>query len=60
MLNPQQCGPQKPNTFKTPNMNSSGGRGRFLPPIKTREELDLIEAKAKALNAKTARSQGNW
>jgi hypothetical protein len=60
MLNPQQFGPQKPNTYKSPIQSSSGGRGRFLPPIKTREELDLIEAKAKALNAKTARSQGIW
>lgn len=60
MLNPQQFGPQKPQTPKIPGSSSSGGRGRFLPPIKSREELDLIEAKAKALNAKTARSQGNW
>jgi len=55
MLNPKQFSIAgiKP---KKPNKPMAGGRTpfRFPKPIKTREELDLIEAKARLTNAKAS------
>jgi hypothetical protein len=44
--------PKKPTV---PGPAKSGGSGgyKFLPPIKSEEEKDLMEAKARSLNAKT-------
>jgi hypothetical protein len=67
MLNEQQFGkmkpskprgPVKPKKPKVPGQRTSGGSGsyKFLPVPKSREERDLIEAKARALNAKTTRA----
>lgn len=61
MLNPKQFGKPKPLKAAQPPQppkakNSSAGY-KFLPPFKTQEERDLMEAKAKALNAKTSRLQ---
>ena len=63
MLNEQQFGkfkpnkqksPTKPKKPKAPKQASSGGSGgyKFLPIPKSKEERDLMEAKARALNAK--------
>ena len=68
MLNEQQFGkfkpnnpkgPVKPKKPKVPGQSGSGGSGgyKFLPISKSQEERDLIEAKARALNAKTRREQ---
>jgi hypothetical protein len=67
MLNEQQFGklkskkpqgPAKPKKPKVPGQSSSGESGgyKFLPVPKSQEELDLIEAKAKALNHKTQKN----
>ena len=64
MLNEQQFGkfkpkkpqgPVKPKKPKVPGQSGNSGSGgyKFLPVPKSQEELDLIEAKAKALNLKT-------
>jgi hypothetical protein len=44
--------PKKPTV---PGSAKSGGGSsyKFLPPIKSKEELDLMEAKTRSLNAKT-------
>jgi len=44
--------PKKPTV---PGLAKSGGGGsyKFLPPTKSKEELDLMEAKTRSLNAKT-------
>lgn len=63
MLNEQQFGkfkpnkpqgPAKPKKPKVPGQSGSGGPGgyKFLPVSKSQEERDLMEAKARALNAK--------
>jgi len=63
MLNEQQFGKFKPNKPKAPikpkkpqapRQPRSGGSGgyKFLPIPKSKEERDLMEAKARALNAK--------
>ena len=54
MLNEQQFGKIKPKKPKAPKQASSGGSGgyKFLPIPKSKEERDLMEAKARALNAK--------
>ena len=63
MLNEQQFGkfkpnkpqrPAKPKKPKIPGQKSGGGSGgyKFLPIPKSKEERDLMEAKARALNAK--------
>lgn len=68
MLNEQQFGkfkpkkpqgPTKPRKPKIPGQKASGGTGgyRFLPVPKSREELDLIEAKARAINVRTRKAQ---
>ena len=69
MLNEQQFGkfkpkkpqgPTKPRKPKIPGQQASGGTGgyRFLPvPKSSREELDLIEAKARAINVRTRKAQ---
>ena len=68
MLNEQQFGkfkpnnpkgPVKPKKPKVPGQSGSGGSGgyKFLPIPKSQEERDLIEAKARALNAKIRREQ---
>jgi hypothetical protein len=68
MLNEQQFGqfkpkkpqgPIKPTKPKVPGQSGSGGPSgyKFLPVPKSQEERDLIEAKARALNAKTRREQ---
>ena len=66
MLNEQQFGktnpkktqgPVKPKKPKVPGQSASGGSGgyKFLPIPKSQEEKDLMEAKARAMNAKTSR-----
>lgn len=52
-------GPVKPKKPKVPGQSSSGGSGgyKFLPVAKSPEERDLMEAKAQAIKAKTARSR---
>jgi hypothetical protein len=61
MLNPKQFGKPKPirstQPSQMPKAKSSSAGYKFLPPFKTQEERDLMEAKAKALNAKTSRMQ---
>ena len=61
MLNPNQFGKPKKNRPaqlpQTPKVKSGSGGYKFLPPFKTQEERDLMEAKAKALNAKTSSLQ---
>jgi hypothetical protein len=68
MLNEQQFGnfkpkkpkgPAKPNKPKVPGQRAGSRSGgyKFLPVPKSQEERDLIEAKARALNAKTRREQ---
>ena len=54
MLNEQQFGKFKPNKPQAPRQPRSGGSGgyKFLPIPKSKEERDLMEAKARALNAK--------
>ena len=70
MLNEQQFGkfepnnpkgPVKPKNPKIPGQSGSGKSGgyKFLPITKSQEERDFIEAKARALNAKTRREQQN-
>jgi hypothetical protein len=57
-INPKKMqGPAKPKKPKTPGQKSSGGSGgyKFLPVAKSQEERDLMEAKARAMNAKTSR-----
>jgi hypothetical protein len=57
-INPKKMqGPAKPKKLKTPGQKSSGGSGgyKFLPVAKSQEERDLMEAKARAMNAKTSR-----
>jgi hypothetical protein len=67
MLNEQQFGKFKPNKPKSPTkpkkpiapkLASSGGSGgyKFLPIPKSKEERDLMEAKARDLNAKNGMS----
>ena len=67
MLNEQQFGkfkpkkpqgPVKPKKPKVPGQSGNSGSGgyKFLPVPKSQEELDLIEAKAKALNLKTQKN----
>jgi len=55
MLNPKQFSLAgiKPKKPKKPKL---GGRipYRFPKPVKTKEELDLIEAKARLINAKAS------
>ena len=73
MLNEQQFGkikpkkvqgPAKPKKPKIPGQKSGGGSGgyKFLPVAKSPEERDLMEAKAQAIKAKTARdrAQCEW
>ena len=66
MLNKHQFGkiqplkPSNPTNSKTPK-NPGSGRGssasyKFLPIPKSQEERDLMEAKARALNAKTSKN----
>ena len=58
-INPKKTqGPIKPKKPKVPGQRSTGGSGgyKFLPVPKSQEELDLIEAKAKALNLKTQKN----
>ena len=63
MLNEQQFGnfkpnkpkaPTKPKKPQAPKQPRSGGSGgyKFLPIPKSKEERDLMAAKARALNAK--------
>ena len=54
MLNEQQFGKFKPKKPQSPRQPRSGGSGgyKFLPIPKSKEERDLMEAKARALNAK--------
>jgi len=57
-INPKKMqGPAKPKKPKIPGQKSSGGSGsyKFLPIAKSQEERDLIEAKARAMNARTSR-----
>jgi len=67
MLNEQQFGkfkqtksrgPIKPKKPKVPGQRGGSGSGgyKFLPIAKSQEELDLIEAKARALNLKTQKN----
>jgi hypothetical protein len=67
MLNEQQFGnfkprkpkgPAKPKKPQAPRQPRSGGSGgyKFLPIPKSKEERDLMEAKARALNAKNGMS----
>jgi hypothetical protein len=47
-------GPTKPRKPGIPGKSSSGsGSYKFLPVPKSQEERDLMEAKARAINAKT-------
>lgn len=66
MLNEQQfgkikpnkiVGPAKPKKPKVPGQRRIAGCGgyKFLPLAKSQEERDLMEAKAQALKAKTAK-----
>lgn len=68
MLNEQQFGkfkpnkpqgPAKPKKPKVPGQSASSGSGgyKFLPIPKSQEEKDLMEAKARAINAKTRQAQ---
>jgi len=68
MLNEQQFGKFKPNKPKAPNKPKkpqaprqprSGGSGgyKFLPIPKSKEERDLMEAKARAINVRTRKAQ---
>ena len=53
-INPKKIqGPAKPKKPKVPGQSSSGGSGdyKFLPVAKSKEERDLKEDKARALNA---------
>ena len=54
MLTEQQFGKFKPKKPQAPRQPRSGGSGgyKFLPIPKSKEERDLMEAKARALNAK--------
>lgn len=57
MLNPNQFGNLNPMTSNkakesNPTLKNTSGY-KFPPPIKSQEERDLMEAKAKALNLKT-------
>ena len=54
MLNEQQFGKFKSKKPQAPRQPRSGGSGgyKFLPIPKSKEERDLMEAKARALNAK--------
>jgi hypothetical protein len=57
-INPKKMqGPAKPKKPKIPGQKSSGRSGgyKFLPVAKSQEERDLMEAKARAMNAKTSR-----
>lgn len=57
-INPKKMqGPSKPKKPKVPGRKSSGGSGsyKFLPVAKSQEERDLMEAKARAMNARTSR-----
>ncbi len=57
-INPKKTqGPVKPKKPKVPGQSASGGSGgyKFLPIPKSQEEKDLMEAKARAMNAKTSR-----
>jgi hypothetical protein len=60
MLNPNQFGKPKPikaaQPPQPPKAKSSAAGYKFLPPIKTQEERDLMEAKAKALNRQTKKN----
>jgi len=67
MLNDQQFGnfkpnkpkaPTKPKKPQAPKQPRSGGSGgyKFLPIPKSKEERDLMEAKARDLNAKNGMS----
>lgn len=66
MLNEQQFGKispkkmqgtAKPKKPKVPGPSRGSGSGgyKFLPVAKSQEERDLMEAKARAMNAKTSR-----
>ena len=61
MLNPKQFGVSNPNsptkTNQAPKVRNSSSGYKFPPPFKSQEERDLMEAKARALNVKTARLQ---
>ena len=68
MLNEQQFGkfkpkkpqgPAKPKKPKVPGQSGNSGSGgyKFLPVPKSQEELDLMEAKARAINVKTRQTQ---
>jgi hypothetical protein len=58
MLNEQQFGKFKPKKSKVPRNASGRGSGgyKFLPVPKSQEEKDLMEAKARAINAKTRKA----
>ena len=67
MLNEQQFekfkpnkpqGPAKPKKPKVPGQSASSGSGgyKFLPIPKSKEERDLMEAKARAINVKISRA----
>ncbi|CAB4826320.1 unannotated protein [freshwater metagenome] len=60
MLNPKQFGKPKPikaaQPPQPPKAKSSAAGYKFLPPFKTQEERDLMEAKAKALNLQTKKN----
>jgi hypothetical protein len=61
-INPKKMrGPVKPKKPKVPGQSSSGGSGsyKFLPVAKSQEERDLMEAKARAMNAKTTRMRNS-
>jgi hypothetical protein len=54
-MNPKKMqGPAKPKKSNIPGQRTSGGSGgyKFLPIPKSKEERDLTEARARALNAK--------
>ena len=58
-INPKKTqGPVKPKKPKVPGQISSGGSGgyKFLPVAKSKEERDLMEAKARAINVKTRKA----
>ena len=57
-INPKKMqGPTKPKKPKVPGQRRIAGSGgyKFLPLAKSQEERDLMEAKAQALKAKTAK-----
>lgn len=57
MLSSTQFSQVKTSVAKTPQPPKvrNGGAYRFPKPVKTKEELDLIESKARINNAKAAK-----